>query len=85
MVEGEHMARLLWRLRFLPNLDEVVTLAFVESMPRRQRRNPIAHREVVEAAKALAVAVSEFTEPDDSFEEFREIFLSGYSRGLRKV
>ena len=85
MVEGEHMARLLWQLRFQPNLDEVVVHALVESMPRRHRRNPTSRREVEETARSLAAAVGEFTKPDDSFEEFRDVFLSGYSRGLGKV
>src|SRR5262249_33989408 len=80
MVEGEQMARLLWHLRFQPNLDEIVTNVFVKSMPRRHRRNPATRQQVIEVARALAVAVGEFTKPDDSFEEFRHVFLSGYAR-----
>jgi hypothetical protein len=81
MDEAEQMAMALWQLRFASNIEELVVNALVGAMTRRSRRNPTVRSEVVEVAKDLAAAVGEFDQPDDSFEEFREIFMAGYSRG----
>ena len=77
------IVRALWTLRFQPNLDEIVTDAFVRGMPRRHRRNPARRREVEEVAKLLAEAIGKYTKPDDTFEEFTDVFLAGlqYGRG----
>jgi hypothetical protein len=80
---SETMARALWQLRFAPNLDEVITVVLVRSMPRRQRRNLAARGKVEELARDLAHAVSQFNQPDDSFEEFREVFMDGFQATLR--
>jgi hypothetical protein len=76
-MSDDGMARALWQLRYAPNLDEIVVDALVRSMPRRHRRNPATRRKVEECAHMLAAAVSQFDQPDDSFEEFREIFMAG--------
>jgi hypothetical protein len=81
-VMSETIARALWQLRFAPNLDEVVVDVLVRSMPRRHRRNLATRHRVEELARDLAVAVSQFNQPDDSFEEFREIFADGFQRGF---
>jgi hypothetical protein len=46
-------------------------------MPRRRK----ARHQVEELARDLAVAVSQFNQPDDSFEEFKKIFMDGFNRG----